>query len=148
MTSDGSSKSRAENQRGICARLLRSALCLGTLGTFVYLSVTFWETLSHNFMIGLNWIQSLGLLYGSIALCATNIVGALLVLPCLPFTLASGTCAGPPVTPPLRFQILLVICLRVLVRHALRHDYCVHRVHRGSRGWLPYIQVRYHTSLC
>ena len=31
-----------------------------------------------------------GMVYGSLALCGANIIGAIMFLPCLPFTLASG----------------------------------------------------------
>jgi len=64
------------------------ALCL--LVAFFCLGIFFFDEVKEHSLECLEWIRSLGFLYGSIALCIVNILGAMLFLPCLPFTLASG----------------------------------------------------------
>ncbi len=58
------------------------------------LGVIYFEELKDQFYIGLRYIRSLGVLQGSIVLVAANVIGALLMLPCLPFTLAAGFLYG------------------------------------------------------
>jgi uncharacterized membrane protein YdjX (TVP38/TMEM64 family) len=76
-----------------CIRLGRLLFMTLLVACFV-LGVFFFEDLKEDFLMTLTFIQHLGRFQGSIVLCTANIIGAILGLPCLPFTLASGFLYG------------------------------------------------------
>lgn len=56
--------------------------------------VFFWGSFQRGFISGLQWVSGLDTIHGCFILLISNIIGALLFLPCLPFTLASGFLYG------------------------------------------------------
>lgn len=57
-------------------------------------SVIWFDSMKIAFMDTLNYVHQLGPLRGSIVLCIANIIGAMLLMPCVPFTLGAGFLYG------------------------------------------------------
>ena len=70
----------------VCFRLLLVTF----LGASIFLVIFFWTPLSDFFLNVLRGLRDLPPLYGALILVGANVVAALMFLPCLPFTLATG----------------------------------------------------------
>jgi hypothetical protein len=88
--------------------LLRSLFLMCLVAFFVW-SVMAWADIKTQFRACLTWVDQLGMFYGSLVLCCANIIGAILFLPCLPFTLASG------ILPSSLFMSLFIAVVIVIV---------------------------------
>lgn len=67
-------------------------LCI--LISMITLAVIFWQYVETAFVDSLAYIKQLGFIEGAIALTIANIIGAILFLPCVPFTLGAGFLFG------------------------------------------------------
>ena len=60
------------------------------LGVSIFLVIFFWSPLSNFFLNVLRELRDMDALYGALIVIGANVVAALMFLPCLPFTLATG----------------------------------------------------------
>lgn len=67
-------------------RVVASLLLIGCCVS----AVLYFSELRSLFVSTLTYVRNLGPVTGSLVLCAANIVGALLFMPCIPFTLGAG----------------------------------------------------------
>lgn len=96
--------------RRIGAVILLRALFLAVVATLLPLAVLFFDDLKDHFLSSLRWIEELGMFYGALVMIGANTLAAVLMLPCLPFTLASGTVILT-VTHCYQLVVLQVFCL-------------------------------------
>lgn len=97
-TSSSPSSSSSSSPSSICTGfpfllLIRFTFLLAFIAC-VLSAIFYFHELKHAFLDTLVYIRELGPLRGSIVLCLANIIGALLFMPCVPFTLGAGFLYG------------------------------------------------------